>query len=54
MMTQGLLPFQYLREKTETNLSSFAGLPRYLDLINVSGLWTAIQQQRALDGLLGD
>ncbi len=43
-MTQGLLPFQYLREKTETNLTSFAGLPLYLDLIHVSGLWTAIQQ----------
>lgn len=44
-MTQGLLPFQYPRDKTETNLTSFAGLPLYLDLINVSGLWTAIQEQ---------
>lgn len=45
MMTQGLLPFQYLRDKTEANLTSFAGLPLYLDLINVSGLWAGIDQQ---------
>lgn len=45
MMTQGLLPFQYLRDKTEANLTSFAGLPLYLDLIHLSGLWGAINQQ---------
>jgi hypothetical protein len=45
MMTQGLLPFQYLRDKTETNLTSFAGLPLYLDLIHLSGLWEATHQQ---------
>ena len=45
MMTQGLLPFQYLRDKTEPNLTSFAGLPLYLDLMNVSGLRTTIDQQ---------
>jgi hypothetical protein len=45
MMAQGLLPFQYLRDKIEKNLTSFAGLPLYLDLIHVSGLRTAIDQQ---------
>src|SRR6202453_2103028 len=45
MMTQGLLPFQYIRVKTEVNLTSFSGLPLYLELINVSGFGKAIQQQ---------
>src|ERR1700678_1981551 len=45
MMTQGLLPFQYIRDKTEENLTSFSGLPLYLELINVSGFGKAIQQQ---------
>ncbi len=42
MMAQGPLPFQYLEEKTETNLTSFSGLPLYLDMAIATGLCTEI------------
>ena len=36
MMTQGMLPFQYQPEKSESGLSSFSGLFLYLDLAMVT------------------
>lgn len=44
MMTQNLLPFQYATNQNENGLTSFAGLPLYLELANVSGLSTAMKQ----------
>jgi hypothetical protein len=38
MISQSLLPFQYVSDKTETHLTSFAGLPLYWDLAIASGL----------------
>ncbi len=37
-MAQGVLPFKYEEEKTETGMTSLAGLPLYLDLAQVAGL----------------
>lgn len=44
-MTQGLLPFQYLQEKNESNLTSFAGLPLYLEMAMISGLCRSIAER---------
>ena len=38
MMTQDFLPFQYKIENFESGLTSFAGLPLYMDLAMLSGL----------------
>lgn len=38
MMTQGLLPFQYIRDKAEENLTSFAGLPLLLLRLETHGM----------------
>jgi hypothetical protein len=43
MMPQNSLPFQYIADKNENNLTSFAGLPLYMELAQVSGLSTAIR-----------
>jgi Transposase DDE domain group 1 len=43
MMTQGTLPFQYDNEKNESNLTSFSGLPLYLEMAITSGLCAAIE-----------
>jgi hypothetical protein len=37
-MAQGILPYKYEEEKTSTGMTSFAGLPVYLDLASVLGL----------------
>jgi len=37
-MAQGILPYKYEEEKTMTGMTSFAGLPVYLDLASVPGL----------------
>ena len=41
-MKQGVLPFQYEEEKTSTGMTALAGLPAYLDLAHVAGLWRSI------------
>jgi hypothetical protein len=43
-MTQNVLPFQYEIHRTENNLTSFAGLPLYIDLANAIGLIDHIEQ----------
>lgn len=44
MMPQGILPFQYESEKNESSLTSFAGLPLYLEWMMATGLCTSIEQ----------
>jgi len=43
-MTQGVLPFKYEEEKTQTGMTALAGLPVYLDLAEVIGLSKSIQK----------
>ena len=43
-MTQGVLPFQYEREKNDTGMTALAGLPAYLDLSQAIGLWKSIEK----------
>ena len=43
-MTQGVLPFKYEEEKTESGMTALAGLPLYLDLAKVLGLSQSIQK----------
>jgi hypothetical protein len=44
MMAQGLLPFQYKVENSESGLTSFAGLPLYIELGMTTGLCQKIKQ----------
>jgi hypothetical protein len=44
MMAQGLLPFQYKVENSESGLTSFAGLPLYIELAITTGLCQKIKQ----------
>ncbi len=41
-MIQGVLPFKYEEEKTQTGMTALAGLPVYLDLAKVIGLSKSI------------
>ena len=43
-MAQGILPFQYEEEKTDTGMTALAGLPAYLDLAHVAGLSKSISR----------
>ncbi len=43
-MTQGVLPFKYKEEKTQSGMTALAGLPVYLDLAKVLRLSISIQQ----------
>jgi len=43
-MTQGVLPFKYEEEKTQSGMTALAGLPIYLDLAQVIGLSKSIQK----------
>lgn len=43
MMTQGILPFQYQIEKSESGLTSFGGLPLYLEMAMATGLIQKIE-----------
>jgi hypothetical protein len=51
-MTQGALPFQYITEKNESNLTSFAVLP-YWNMALASGLCTTIASCHILLNLVG-
>lgn len=46
MMTQNRLPFQYEKEDTASNLTAFAGLPLYIELMQASGF---IQEAKVLN-----
>ena len=43
MMPQIHLPFQYAADKNEPGLTSFSGLPLYVEMANASGLCAAIK-----------
>lgn len=43
-MAQGVLPFKYENEKTNTGMTALAGLPAYLDLAKVIGLSKSIEK----------
>ena len=42
-MSQGVLPFQYEEEKSESGLTGLSGLPLYLDLLHQMGLRESIE-----------
>ena len=44
MFKQGVLPFRYECEPTESGMTALAGLPAYLELAIVSGLTDSIQR----------
>ena len=44
MFKQGVLPFRYECEPTESGMTALAGLPAYLELAIVSGLTDFIQR----------
>ncbi len=44
-MTYNKLPFQYLSEKNSSDLTSFAGLPLYMELASKSGLWAEMSKR---------
>ena len=43
-MAQGVIPFKYEEEKTQTGMTALAGLPVYLDLAKVIGLSKSIKK----------
>ena len=43
-MTQGVLPFKYEEEKSESGMTALAGLPVCLDLARALGLSAPIQK----------
>ncbi|MBF0496837.1 MAG: hypothetical protein HQK57_08300 [Deltaproteobacteria bacterium] len=43
-MSQGVLPFRYEGERSDTGMTSLAGLPVYLDLAHVLGMSEAIDK----------
>jgi len=43
-MSNAKLPFEYYGEKSAQGLTSFSGLPLYIELANISGLNTAINE----------
>ena len=53
MVAQGVLGFQYESDFSNNGLTSLAGLPLYLDLIDASGLGAAIRQQVHVAGAQG-
>jgi hypothetical protein len=53
MLAQGVPGFQYEAEGSSAGLTSLAGLPLYLDLIQASGLAEAIRQHVRVAGAQG-
>jgi len=53
MLPQGVLGFQYQADRSSGGLTSLAGLPLYLDLIEAIGLGAAIRQNVRVAGAQG-
>jgi hypothetical protein len=53
MLPQGVLGFQYESEPSSAGLTSLAGLPLYLDLVQASGMAAAIRQHVRVAGAQG-
>ncbi len=47
-MRQGVLPFQYAEERSETGMTALAGLPLYLELMRVVGLAESVDRHVGL------
>lgn len=43
-MTQGILPFKYEKDKQQSDMTGFGGLPVYLDLAHVLGLSKSLEE----------
>ena len=43
-MAQGILPFKYEKEKQQSNMTGFGGLPVYLDLAHIVGLSRSVEE----------
>ena len=43
-MSQGVLPFQYEREKKSRGLTALEGLPAHLELAQVAGLRASVER----------
>lgn len=52
-MPQGVLPYKYEEEKTNTGMTALAGLPVYLDLASVLGLGDHIPYPHAGEAVPG-
>jgi hypothetical protein len=53
MLPQGVLGFQYEADRSSGGLTSLAGLPLYLDLVEAIGLGAAIRQNVRVAGTQG-
>jgi len=53
MLPQGVLSFQYEADRSSGGLTSLAGLPLYLDLVQASGLSGAIREHVRVAGRQG-
>lgn len=51
MLKQGVLPFRYECEPTESGMTAMAGLPAYLELAIVSGLTDSIQRHLGVSAI---
>ena len=49
-MPQGVLPYKYEEEKTQSGMTALAGLPVYLDLVSVLGLGEHIRRHMHIKG----
>ena len=47
-MPQGVLPFQYARERSSTGMTAMAGFGIYLDMMQVSGLCESVRRHIGL------
>lgn len=52
-MPQGVLPFQYQKEKSGSGMTALAGLPLYLELAAVAGVPASIRQHVRVAGSQG-
>ena len=44
-MSQGLLPFEYVRESRKSGGTALAGMPLYLELACATGLWSSVRER---------
>lgn len=52
-MAQGVLPFHYEEEKTGSGMTALAGLPLYLELLQVAGVLEALRREVRVAGEQG-
>jgi len=47
-MAQGALPFKYERQRQSGAMTALGGLPVYLDLVHMMGLWRSVEKHLAV------